>query len=206
MQHKLIKKLVIDLVESIAALYEEETIQNFDWQKISSPEELKNFYSTLNYGVFDTETNSPYSDTNIEVLEKWHLLSPTQLVEYKTGICYDTSKMTDVVLTNLGIEHKNYFMHTNSASWKSDASHTFNLYKDENGGYWKWLEGSWGEFKNNNLESENIYDLLTKIVDCHKKHANTDNVLLREIISFPEPGIGIEEFYNRMLANPAISI
>jgi len=43
-------------------------------------------------------------DTDIDKwMNWWKLLSPTQVIQYNCGICYDTAKMNDYYLTKWNI-------------------------------------------------------------------------------------------------------
>ena len=168
---------------------------------IKSPQDLDAFYKKLKYRVLNKDTNRPYFNTNFETFENWHLLSPEQIKKHKIGICYDTAAMTDKVLNDLGVEHSNYFAHSDSADgWENDPTHAFNVYKDENGD-WRWIEGSWGPYKGNNWKERRRKDLVKKIVKALAE-ASGQKQKLHEVAEFPEPGIGMKDWYAEMLKNP----
>ena len=170
-------------------------------KSISSVDELSELYNKLKYRVLNKNTNRPYFNTNFDTFKNWHLLSPEQIKKHRIGICYDTAAMTDAVLNDLGIEHENYFMHTDSPSWENDPTHTFNVYKDEDGN-WRWLEGSWGPYKDNKLKKKSAKEIVREIVKLHQKYSGKDNIKLHKVDKFPEPGIGMEDFYDEMLKKP----
>lgn len=168
---------------------------------ISSPQDLAAFYKKLKYRVLNKDTNHPYFNTNFEAFDKWHLLSPEQIKKHKIGICYDTAAMTDKVLKDLGVEHSNYFAHSDNADgWENDPTHAFNVYKDENGD-WRWLEGSWGDYKDNDWKEHRKKKLVKRIVKA-LADASGKKQKLHEVAEFPEPGIGMKDWYAEMLKNP----
>lgn len=168
---------------------------------IKSPEYLDAFYKKLKYRVLNKDTNRPYFNTNFETFDNWHLLSPEQIKKHKIGICYDTAAMTDKVLKDLGVEHSNYFAHSDKADgWENDPTHAFNVYKDENGD-WRWLEGSWGDYKDNDWKERRKKKLVKRIVKA-LADASGKKQKLHEVAEFPEPGIGMKAWYAEMLKNP----
>lgn len=168
---------------------------------IKSPEDLAAFYKKLKYRVLNKDTNRPYFNTKSETFENWHLLSPEQIKKHKIGICYDTAAMTDKVLKALGVEHSNYFAHSDKADgWENDPTHAFNVYKDKNGD-WRWLEGSWGPYKGNNWKERRRKDLVKKIVKA-LADASGKKQKLHEVAEFPEPGISMKDWEAEMLKNP----
>ena len=170
-------------------------------KSISSLDDLSELYNKLKYRILNKDTNHPYFNTNFDAFKNWHLLSPEQIKKHKIGICYDTAAMTDAVLNDLGIEHENYFMHTDSPNWENDPTHTFNVYKDGDGN-WRWLEGSWGPYKNNRMKKKSAKEIVREIVKLHQKYSGKDNIKLHKVDKFPEPGIGMEDFYDEMLKKP----
>lgn len=164
---------------------------------IKSPEDLDAFYKKLKYRVLNKDTNRPYFNTNFETFDHWHLLSPEQIKKHKIGICWDTAAMTDKVLSDLGVEHANYFAHSKDLS---KATHSFNVYKDKDGN-WRWIEGAWKPYKGNDWKERRKKDLVKRIVRALEE-AGGDKQIIHSVDKFPEPGVGDKEFYEEMLKHP----
>ena len=168
---------------------------------IKSPEDLDRLYSTLKYRVLNANTNRPFFNTKFETLNKWRLLSPEQIKKHRIGICYDTAAMTDKVLTDLGVEHRNYFAHSENANgWENDPTHAFNVYKDKHGN-WRWLEGSWGKFKGNDWKDKSRKGLVKRIVMALANESGQRQIV-HEVAGFPDPGISMMDWYKEMLRMP----
>ena len=177
-----------------------------DWSKEAeskpmSPKELKRLYSLLKYRILNQKTNRPYFNTNFETFDNWHLLSPEQVKKHRIGICYDTAAMTDSELSRLGIPHENYFAHSRTdGDWTNDPTHAFNVYKDEDGN-WRWLEGSWGPYKDNDWSEREKRRLVRRIVKELRK-ASGKRQVLHSVDKFPEPGISMADWYDEMTKHP----
>lgn len=168
---------------------------------IKSPEDLDRLYSTLKYRVLNANTNRPFSNTKFETFNNWHLLSPEQIKKHRIGICYDTAAMTDKVLTDLGVEHRNYFAHSENANgWENDPTHAFNVYKDKHGN-WRWLEGSWGKFKGNDWKDKSRKSLVKRIVMALAKESGQRQIV-HEVAGFPATGTSMRDWYKEMLRMP----
>ena len=171
---------------------------------INSVEDLKQFYKHCSYGLIDFKANKPWKETHknttFEDWEKeWRLLSVEQLLKFKCGICYDTAKMNDYFLTKWKIDHVNLFAYTKRSAgddYDDDPTHTFTVYKDTDG-KWKWLEGSWGSFKNNDW-SESSSDALIKNIGKALANAAGVTNLIGVITSWPRDGVSMNEFYHAL--------
>ena len=188
-------------VESMQVSYE--AVQEKSWTKsdITCVNDLKKFYKQCTYGLIDFKADKPWKETHknttFEDWEKeWRLLSVDELLKYKCGICYDTAKANDYFLTKWKIDHINLFAYTKRSlndSYDDDPTHTFTIYKDSDS-KWKWLEGSWWSFKNNNWESSSADTLIKNIT---KALANDYGVacLVGVITSWPSDGVNMDTFY-----------
>ena len=171
---------------------------------INSVEDLKEFYKHCSYGLIDFKANKPWKETHknttFEDWEKeWRLLSVEQLLKFKCGICYDTAKANDYFLTKWKIDHVNLFAYTKRSAgddYDDDPTHTFTVYKDTDG-KWKWLEGSWGPFKNNDWSESSSDALIKNIGKALANNAGVTN-LIGVITSWPKDGVSMNEFYHAL--------
>ena len=171
---------------------------------INSVDDLKGFYKHCSYGLIDFKANKPWKETHknttFEDWEKeWRLLSVEQLLKFKCGICYDTAKANDYFLTKWKIDHVNLFAYTKRSAgddYNDDPTHTFTVYKDTDG-KWKWLEGSWGSFKNNDWSESSSDALIKNIGKALANEAGVTN-LIGVITSWPKDGVSMNEFYHAL--------
>ena len=72
-------------------------------------------------------------------------------------------------------------------------THTFLIYQSKVDNKWRWLEGSWGPFKNNDWKSSSPSDLIKWIATAM---ANTENkdIIVHELNSYPKYGCDMTEF------------
>lgn len=192
---------------SIDSLSQESFNDNRQWVEsdIKSVEDLKEFYKDCMYGIIDFKANRPWKETHENTYfkdweENWRLLSVAQLLKFKCGVCYDTAKANDYFLTKFKVEHVNLFAMTKrdveSADYNDDPTHTFTVYKDEDG-KWKWLEASWGTHKNNTL-SESSSDKLVRKIGQLLSNASGQTNYIGVVQSFPPDGTNMADFYNAM--------
>ena len=165
---------------------------------INSITDLKVFFSRCKYGLVDKSTGKLWRDTHKNTTKEdyenhWKLLSPDETVKYRCGICYDTVLVSKSVFDRLGIKYEMYFSYCN----KGDGpTHTFIIYQD--GNVWKWMEGSWSEFKDNNLSNPNSSELVANI---GKELANASGIQQQILMlsSYPRPGVTMSEFQHAVL-------
>lgn len=168
-----------------------------------TPDQLKKLYSVLKYRVLNKETNRPFFNTNRKAFDHWHLLSPEQIRKHKIGICWDTAAMTDSELSAAGVPHENYFSHAKDLN---RPTHAFNVYRDGNG-EWRWIEGSWGKYKDNDWHERRKRDLVRRIVKALEtegfdEETGGDRQTLHKIDKFPEAGVNGHQFFKAMLSAP----
>lgn len=163
--------------------------------------QLKDFMQKVNYGLVDTSVGRLWKDTHKNTTEQdyfdhWRLLSPKEIIKYNHGICYDTTALSKRILDRLGIENKVYFAYCN----KGDGpTHTFITYR--NGNNWKWLEGSWQNFKNNKFSSPDRRELVSWIGKALANASGIQQQIL-QLNSYPKPGIKMKEFQRAVLRSP----
>ena len=183
-----------------------------EWKEndIKSVNDLKAFYKECQYGLIDFSANRPWSETHKNTYESdweknWRLLTTEQLLKWKCGICYDTAVMTDYFLKKWHIEHMCFFSNSKRSEgddYDDDPTHTFVIYKDSDG-LWKWLEGSWGSFKNNNWAEKSSSELLKHIAVALANSGKTEQHI-RKVSSWPRYGCDMHEFYKVVLRGSII--
>lgn len=168
---------------------------------INSIEELKDFYSRCNYG---TEGDQQFNQ------QHWHFQSPAQTIEKGIAICYDTAAMTHEYFEKWNIEHICLFAFTKRSmgqDYNDDPTHTFVIYKDQNN-EWRWLEGSWQDFKNNDwVESDS--DTLIKNIGKALANDLGQTYYISVINHWPDYGVSMSDFYHILKAqiyNPKYQI
>ena len=169
---------------------------------INSVADLKEFFSHCKYGIVDTSTGSLRGKTHTHTTEKdyynhWKLLSPDETIKHKCGVCYDTVLVSKSVFDRLGIKYKLYFAYSNQDEKGNPTyTHTFAIYQD--GDTWRWIEGSWGQFKKNDFSSSNSDELVSRI---GKELANAHGVPQQILVlnSYPRPGVTMKEFHHTIL-------
>lgn len=177
-----------------------------DIPQINSPEDLKEFYKDCKYSLID---GVPDNETDWE--QDWRLLSTDQILKNKVGICYDTAIMDNEFLTKWGIKHLLLFGQTKrslSDDYNDDPTHMFNVYYDQKEKCWKWLEGSWGDFKDNDWKQSNL-DTLIKNIGKALANDQGQIYLISVITKVPHPGMNMREFHHYMkkeIMNPQYEI
>lgn len=169
---------------------------------INSVDDLKEFFSHCKYGIVDTSTGSQRGKTHTHTTEKdyynrWKLLSPDETIKHKCGVCYDTVLVSKSVFDRLGIKYKLYFAYSNQDEKGNPTyTHTFAIYQD--GDTWRWIEGSWGQFKKNDFSSSNSAELVSRI---GKELANAHGVPQQILVlnSYPRPGVTMKEFHDDVM-------
>ena len=169
---------------------------------INSVADLKEFFSHCKYGIVDTSTGSLRGKTHTHTTEEdyynhWKLLSPDETIKHKCGVCYDTVLVSKSVFDRLGIKYKLYFAYSNQDEKGNPTyTHTFAIYQD--GDTWRWIEGSWGQFKKNDFSSSNSDELVSRI---GKELANAHGVPQQILVlnSYPRPGVTMKEFHDDVM-------
>ena len=181
---------------------------------IKSIDDLKQFYKTCRYSLVDWKADKCWKETHkntaFEDWEKeWKLLTPEQIIKYRCGICYDTAMMSKYFLDKWGIQNQFYFGYTKrskSDDYNDDPTHTFVIYKDQD--KWKWLEGSWGPFKDNDWAESDPNTLIRNIGKALANSSHQTNLIAR-VTKFPNYGVSMANFYHFLksqIYNPQFEI
>ena len=162
------------------------------WEStITNIDQLKDFYSRCGYG---TEGDPQF------VEEHWHFQSPAETLEKGIGICYDTAAMTHEYFQKWGIEHICLFAFTKRSlgeEYNDDPTHTFVVYKDPVDNMWKWLEGSWADFKDNDWVEANPETLIKNIGRALANSMEPPvTYYISKITRWPEQNVSMSDFYH----------
>ena len=175
---------------------EEALNQTKSWtiSDFKSINDLKAFYKTVEYGfVIDKRDVRPDKDED----ECWRSGTYKSLILHKKGVCYDTTIMSDHFLTQWKIPHEVVFFWDGGNKCNDHPTHLTCIYQENN--EWKWLEGSWGSFKNNNWHAKTDKELIEWIT---KACANSwkRSAFSGIIEKLPVDGTCMIEFWNMMVA------
>lgn len=146
-------------------------------QDIDSVAKLLKIYKNTKYGVLNRYTNTAYPDKNDQAWRNWRLNTPQQTLKYRVGNCYDTVELTKKVLNRLKIPHQAYFGINKYRQGVQVPSHSFVVYKDKD--KWKWLQGSWGPYKNNTLQKTKKQKLVKAIAKLMANTAKADQQIFK---------------------------
>lgn len=178
-------------------------VRDREYEIIKTPiEEIKKIFSKIRYGWRNPKTNKPFR-TKEEFEGKqpddvWRLGTPEQTISAEVGNCYDTVAISREYLKKAkGIQFRTFWMTLTNSKFTGETyteapTHTFLIYWDTDD-QWKWLEGSWGPFKNNNWNSKNPKDLIKWIGTAMANMEKTD-VTVYELNGYPKYGCDMLEF------------
>lgn len=162
---------------------------------------IRAIFSKIKYGLRDPETNKPWRDTHKSTTGKdydeyWRLGTPEQTIKAGIGNCYDTVAISREYLSKSGVKFSAYFMTLadsvfDGKHFTEAPTHTFLIY--EHKGEWKWLDGSWGPFKNNDWHSKSKTDIVkwiaTAMANMEKKQ-----IVVHSLSGYPKYGCDMTEF------------
>ena len=167
---------------------------------LSTVKKIKNLFSEIKYGLRDPKTNKPWRETHKSTTSKdydeyWRLATPDQTIKAGIGVCYDTVAISREYLSKSGVKFSAYFMTLSDSALDGEhftaPTHTFLIYEHE--GEWKWLEGSWGPFKNNDWHSKGKSDIVkwiaTAMANMEKK-----SIVVHSLSGYPKYGCDMTEF------------
>ena len=162
-------------------------------ESFKSPKDLIEFYKSVKYGAVNCKTDDDYD-------KNWRLLSSSEMLKLRLGVCYDTVAFSIEVFNKLkDYEYRMYFAWAKGTADEipdSAPTHTFFIYKAKDG-YWKWIEGSWGVFKFNEWRMKNPDTLAHRIVEMLVKDASR-SYYYRELKYYPKAGCTMKEFVRQV--------
>ena len=169
------------------------------WQRVLTPiEEIKGIFSRIKYGLRDPKSNKPWRESHPSTRwqdydSEWRLATPEQTIESGVGNCYDTVAISrDKLSSTDRIQFRTFYMCIDKDDRMELPTHTFLIYWDTDD-YWKWLEGSWGPFKNNDWQTKNPQELIKWIATAMANMEGKD-IVVYELSSYPQYGCDMTEF------------
>lgn len=165
-------------------------------------ETIKDIFKNIHYGWRNPKTGKPFK-TKEEFEGKqpedvWRLASPDQTIKAEVGNCYDTVALSRSYLSDAKqIQFRTFFMTTadskfDGKKYTEAPTHTFLIYWDTDD-YWKWLEGSWGPFKNNNWKTKKPNELI-KWIGTAMANMEKSDIVIYELSGYPKYGCDMTEF------------
>lgn len=161
-------------------------------------ETIKDIFKNIRYGLRDPKTNKPWNESHENTRwqdydSEWRLATPEETIKSGIGNCYDTVAISREYLKKAkGIQFRTFFMVDKNGGFMDCPTHTFLIYWDTDD-QWKWLEGSWGPFKNNDWVSKNPEDLIKWIGTAMANMEKTD-IQVFELSGYPKYGCDMVEF------------
>lgn len=180
------------------------------YEEIKSPEKLLSFMDIIEYGFVD-EDGKKYGSWNEEefeknVLTKWRLSSPTELINNGYGHCFDQVELERDWFTKNNYNAKTYYIMFLFDKPNDYSTHTFLIYEDNN--KWYIFEHSdyfdRGIHEFNTLNDALIYKM-NKHIEYNKKYNKIDVEILKRLHIFeynkPNSKITFKEFIDNILDN-----
>lgn len=145
----------------------------------------------INYGWTDKEGN--IYQNNDEFSEKFVFQSPEEVIESKTGICWEQVELERLYFEEENIEIETYFIvyYNNNC-----PSHAFLIYEEKNKYYW--FEHSWEIYKGiheYNSKDELLRDVRDKFIKIEISSQYDSKNLCIYKYNKPKYGISCIEFY-----------
>lgn len=175
-------------------------VRDREYEIIKTPiEEIKDIFSKIHYGWRNPNTGEAVHNKeefqklggNVESI--WRLGTPEQTIKAEVGNCYDTVAISrEYLKRSKNIQFRTFFMVDKDGGFMDCHTHTFLIYLDTDD-EWKWIEGSWGPFKNNDWQAKNPKDLISRIGTAM---ANIDRkeIQIHELSGYPKYGCDMKEF------------
>lgn len=157
---------------------------------------IMNIMEEIEYGFPDKDgTNIINNKTrwNNDFYNFYYLLSPTELLKYKYGVCWDQVELERELFNKENINISTYFICT----YDNDKlpSHTFLTYESNNKYYW--FEHSWNDYKGiheYNTLKELLIDVKQKFIKSNTFITNNDYTFIYKY-NKPKSHLTCEEFY-----------
>ena len=174
---------------------------------INKVNKIMDILNTIEYGYKDeTGKNIIYDSKkwDNEFSTFYKLLTPSELLETKCGVCWDQVELERKLFNNNNIECKTYFIYILDGDML--PSHTFLTF--ENNGKNYWFEHSWNTYKGIH-QYETELDLLTNVKNLFlKEHfpINKNSKLFIYEYDTPDSHISCDEFYKYIETQKLINI
>ena len=166
--------------------------------------ELMKKMDDINYGYIYNGVNiypdSEFAENDEDFPKKYHLLSPTDLIKNKYGVCWDQVELERYYLEQENIKCHSYFIVTYDN--KEFPTHTFLAIENKDKYYW--FEHSWKPYKGI-YEYNSLNDLLADVKSKFCKNRSLDDTVIYEYIK-PEYNISSYEFFKHCESGKKIEI
>lgn len=191
-----------------------------DYNKINTPEELLDFMkNNIKYGFSDEngkvygewDSNSS-SDFQTNFSSKYRLLSPSNLIKNKYGVCWDQVELERDWFKRHNYECKTFFIWFYFKEKNNYITHTYLVYRDKISNKYCYFENS--DFKNMGIHEFDSYkDAIEyqrlKHISFNKECGNiiNDEILSHlEIYDFDAPkyGCSVDEYFSHILNSKII--
>ena len=154
--------------------------------------EIMDLMNNIEYGWLD-KFNVKHSKVDNDFSDNYILQSPQEVIENKTGVCWDQVELQRYYFNNWNI--KTYFLvHYDNANC---PTHTFLTFDKGNKVYW--FEHSWEKHRGiheYNSIKKLLFDVRDKFIKDELNHKfNKQNLVLREYRQ-PKSHITVQEFYS----------
>ncbi len=169
---------------------------------IKTPDDIMEVMKTIEYGWVDKDNNK-HKKISKEMLNKYKLQSPKEVLKNKIGVCWDQVELQRYLFNKLGLDFKTYFICY--YDFIKNPNHTFFVYKKDNKFYW--FEHSFHKYKGIYLY-DNLNDLFLDVKDKFTsqeiiKSYDDKDILIREYDK-PKFNISVLEFYHHCEQNDPI--
>lgn len=181
-----------------------------EYEEVKNPRELLEFMNNIEYGFVDNNGNKygSWNEDEFEknVLTKWRLSSPENLIKVNYGHCFDQVELERDWFTKNNYNFKTYYMMFQFDYPNDYSTHTFLVYEENNKWYIfehsDYFERGIKEF--NTLEESLKYKLL-KHVEYNRKYNKIGKEELAHLHLYeykqPPYNIDFNEFIDNILEN-----
>ncbi len=180
------------------------------YEEIKNPEELLSFMDKIEYGFVDDDGNK-YGSWNEEefeqnVLTKWKLSSPKELIKVGYGHCFDQVELERDWFAANNYNFKTYYIMFLLEHANEYSTHTFLVYEDNN----KWFLFEHSDYYDRGIHkfstlNEALNYKMNKHIEYNKKYNEINNKVLEHlhIFEYNKPNINstFDEFINNILDN-----
>lgn len=180
------------------------------YEEVKNPRELLEFMNTIEYGFVDNDGNKygSWNENEFEknVLTKWRLSSPENLIKVNYGHCFDQVELERDWFTKNNYNFKTYYMMFQFDYPNDYSTHTFLVFEENNKWYIfehsDYFERGIKEF--NTLEEALKYKLL-KHVEYNRQYnkIGKEELVHLHLYEYKQPlyNIDFNEFIDNILEN-----
>ncbi|MDD2203054.1 MAG: hypothetical protein PHT75_03115 [Bacilli bacterium] len=163
-----------------------------EFNELKTPVELSEFMKDINYGWMDNK-HQLHIDSDNMFANFYILQSIDQILENKTGVCWDQVELERHFFEKNALKYETYFLiYYND---KSCPTHTFLIFESNNS--WFWFENSFYKHRGiHQYSDKNILfeDVKQKFMDDLSAEEKEKGMLVLYKYDKPNYGIGVSEF------------